>query len=272
MPSDEFDLAWLRAVDSDAYAVLSSAYDSEPENRPHRLPTLKRVHLRAALPERFPYTPHHNTLRGIAIIDQAAWRFLKAHGWLGAYPRHADDECFRHSYDWLRWRMTQRLPGYTGRYPFWFWALQHQGSLQRDYEATAWYKNRSAFVVLWLTVSREFALLSDFQHWHMVLNCNPPVPNICPDCGKFQCLDCRWTKQLGDRSFFPNPRNRKDNAKWQDLPPDRLLEISDGWDEIFDPSIWDRIEQIQAVTEFLRAEWVTDARLCFHEQLRRNRH
>lgn len=272
MPSDEFDLAWLRAVDPDAYAILSSAYDSEPEDRPHRLPAIKRARLRSALPERFPYTPHDDTLHGIAIIDLAAWRFLKTHGWLGAYPRHADDEVFRHSYDWLRWRMTKRLPNYTGRYPFWFWALRENEGLARDYEAKSSIKGAPAFVVLWVTIPRKLALLSDFQSWHMVLNCDPPVPNICPDCGKFQCLDCRWTNQLHDGSLFPNPKNRKDNAEWQDLPPDRLMEISEGWDAIFDETIWTRIDQIQAVTEFLHAEWVTDAWHCFHEQLRSNWH
>jgi hypothetical protein len=270
MPSDEFDCSWLRAVDPDAYAILNRAYENEPEDIPHRLPKLKRAHLRQALPERFPYTPHADTLRGIAIIDQAAWRFLKAHGWLGPYPRH--DLWDRHAYDWLRWRMTKRLPNYTGRYPFWFWALRESEGLARDYEARHFTKGRPAFVVLWLTIPREAALMSDFQHRHMVLNCDPPIPNICPDCGKFQCLDCRWEKQLYDDTFLPNPKGRKDNAEWQDLPAKRLLEISNGWDAIFDESIWDRIDQVQAVTEFLRAEWVTNAWLCFPEQLRRDWH
>jgi len=265
---DPYDLSWLRNVDRDAFELLTHAYDTPLPDRPATLPPLVERKEHVAVPRDFPYDPGAEIIPAITCIPRKAWKVLRQHGWLG--PDVAQiSEHYRHSYDWMRWRMAEKIPTYGGRYPIWFWAMDSNIGIAYHQDGTRY------TVMLQLAIPREFALLSDFDGWHAVLNTAPTYHILCPGCGERGCRNCetRGIETMMDaefRFFLPNCTRGDDvDESWQRISPTALRRItsgSNGWDTIFDQHHWidwtgTDVPRVQGVTEIIRAEWVTRASL-----------
>jgi hypothetical protein len=98
------------------------------------------------------------------------WERLQAEGGLWVDPSQpgfmegmADH---RGAYDWLREQMSLRVPGYTGRYPWWAYE-EPKPNLRRFRHQL---NPGARFVRLELAVPAEEVLLSGYSDWHFVLN------------------------------------------------------------------------------------------------------
>lgn len=97
-------------------------------------------------------------------------------GWLSgnhghAFDRHRDatdqtgDSGWSRPYDWMRQRMAERMPGFSGDYPVWAWLKRPSTR-----PSVWWQAAGEATVLISAIVPRQRILLSDFDDWHAVLN------------------------------------------------------------------------------------------------------
>ena len=126
---------------------------------------------------RFTSTSTH--LTAVTALSVTAWATLQRQGWVSPLADQVAPE-FRHEYDWMRWRMHARIPGYTGGYPMWFW-LNRAGIQGSFGEANQ--------VLVTARIPRAQVLVSDFEGWHAVLNSRVLHPAVCPVCTDPDCED-----------------------------------------------------------------------------------
>ncbi len=92
----------------------------------------------------------------------AAWEAALERGYLtGAGESHQDPELGMH-YGWMRERMRDRVPGFSGDMPVWAY-LARPNLRQREYSAEA----RTLVVA---DVPRARMLVSDYNRWNQALN------------------------------------------------------------------------------------------------------
>jgi hypothetical protein len=160
---------------------------------------------------------------------------LEAERVLYVDPVHVSRE-FRHAYDWMRAQMKRRIPGYSGRYPWWGWQsprpdLRQSGHLPRGIGG----------VCLELELDPAEMLLSDFDAWHVVLNRSYLALSEAEDEAWYQ----RFEASVPDRWAWPLPE------PWHSA-------ILTSWERIFDlealaaSDYWGGEHYIQAAFEALR--------------------
>ena len=71
---------------------------------------------------------------------------------------------FRRQYRWLRERMRERVEGYGGRPPIWYWLEKP------NMRGTSWGPGGVRVVRAALEIPAERVLVSDFDLWHVPLN------------------------------------------------------------------------------------------------------
>lgn len=112
------------------------------------------------------------------ICEVSLWEQLQREGVLYYDASLLDGEdCWtKTAYDWMRGQMTKRIRGYDGRYPWWAWHTV-DGKRKADLRCYVFrdWRPREESVRLALDVPDEEVLLSDYDHWHAVLNgsCKP---------------------------------------------------------------------------------------------------
>ena len=127
---------------------------------------------------RFTSTSTH--LTAVTALSVQAWATLQRQGWVSPLADQVAPE-FRHEYDWMRWRMHARIPGYTGGYPMWFWLNRAgiQGSFgeANQVHVTAEDPPRRGS---WSATSRAGTRCSTREFLH---------PAVCPVCTDPDCED-----------------------------------------------------------------------------------
>jgi hypothetical protein len=119
-----------------------------------------------------PGTP----VRVWSVQHRDALRVARRIGWLSGNHGHAfgrycdamdqtDDPSPLNPYDWMRQRMAERMPGFSGDYPVWAW-LKRPSTRPSVWRRAA----GEATVLVSASVPRHRLLLSAFDDWHAVLN------------------------------------------------------------------------------------------------------
>jgi hypothetical protein len=102
------------------------------------------------------------------VQDAGAVRRARASGRLsggwGRCPWPEDDVAGRRAYAWMRARMAERVPGFSGAWPVWVWAKR-----------PSWRRPRPGHVLLSAVVPAARVLWSDYGLWHGPLNGGPLV-------------------------------------------------------------------------------------------------
>jgi hypothetical protein len=264
--------AWLAAHDPAAAAMLLSVADTVPTSPPTDaqgggplLPSARLVPVDQAVPAgRLGYRLDDDVLLCHTLIAADGYEQLRRTGRVGPDPAHvrASDVSgpeFASAYDWMRWQMYQRVPGYSGRYPVWVWARIRRYDLLSSVRHAA--RASSGEVLLTLRIPRERVLLTDFDAWHYVLNGGASPPLTCPGCGTVQCddLDCvdSWFDNWWDGWDRRIPRTGDgQRAPWWTWPPVLRAELFDSWQALFTPP---RRLAVQGCVELIETEWVRDA-------------
>lgn len=111
------------------------------------------------------------------LVDEEVWETLQRAEFLYANPQHSaeDDAWFTDcagAYDWMRVQMHKRIAGYGGRYPWWAWHTVYGRRKVdlRDRNFFHWKGAHDYRLRLELNVPDGEVLLSDYDHWHAVLN------------------------------------------------------------------------------------------------------
>lgn len=107
------------------------------------------------------------------IQHRAAYEKMLRTGVLRADPTHIDED-FHRAYVWMAEQMEKRVgkPPERGMFPLWAW-YQWEGKRKRPDMRThgrGWGEAGTPLVLLTLDVPEKLVLLSDFDHWHVVLN------------------------------------------------------------------------------------------------------
>lgn len=107
------------------------------------------------------------TVRLWTVQTPDIWERLQREGELDSDPDWVCPE-YRSAFDWMRNQMARRVPGYTGRYPWWAFAQPKPSLRQGGFPG-----RRGAGLLrvrLELAVPAEQVLLSNFDAWNAVLN------------------------------------------------------------------------------------------------------
>ena len=107
------------------------------------------------------------------IQHRAAYERMLQTGILRANPAYMDED-FRRAYVWMAEQMKKRVgkPPEGVVFPLWAW-YQWEGRRKRPDMRThgrGWGEAGTPLVLLTIDVPESFVLLSDFDHWHIVLN------------------------------------------------------------------------------------------------------
>ena len=147
---------------------------------------------------------------------------------------------FRPAYQWLMGQMNQRIPGYNGAFPIWFWY-----SPKPDLRRSGYWAGGQRGLRIELEVPFAKILLSDFNTWHCVLN--------------------RWHLSISSRESRKWDRKTNGfnhfNAK---LPAPYEDELQSTWERIFDLSLirraklWGAAGRIQGVVDRVLLSEVRD--------------
>jgi hypothetical protein len=181
------------------------------------------------------------TIRVWSIQHADCWELFQKQGFLRADGRRVSRH-FLPAYRWLMEQMRERLPGYTGGFPVWFWSSPKPDLRQHGHLAPGVHGVR-----IELELPRERALLLDFETWHCVLN--------------------RWHLSRSWRESADWDRRTKGFDRCRaTLPPPFEQELRTTWERIFDfellrrTRIWGPIKQIQGVTGYVRLDEVRSVR------------
>jgi hypothetical protein len=194
----------------------------------------------------FMFSPEQHfasrVVRVWSIQNAGCWDLFQNQGFLRADARRIPRN-FRPAYQWLIAQMHQRIPGYSGGAPVWFWHspkpdLRKRGHLPSGVQG----------VRIELELPFERVLLLDFEAWHCVLN--------------------RWHLSRSWRESREWDRKTKDfGPNWNPLPPPLGAELQSTWQRVFDfdllkrAKMWGPIDRIQGVTEYVRLEEVRSVSL-----------
>ncbi len=112
--------------------------------------------------------PGDALVRLYSYQGQAGWDRAEALGYWSGNPEtiHEDGEQgWGPAYDWMRERMAERVPDFSGDYPMWGWTKRPSTKPKpRKYRGT------SDAIRLTVLVPRERIVFSDYDAWHSVLN------------------------------------------------------------------------------------------------------
>ncbi|MES2497564.1 MAG: DUF3841 domain-containing protein [Pseudomonadota bacterium] len=124
-------------------------------------------HLPIARARRLLTLPPSALVRLYSYQGQSAWDLAKARGyWTGSDPALEDGEMgWGPAYSWMRSRMAERVPGFTGDFPMWAWMKRPSAKAK-----AIKYHGMSANVRLTVVVPRSRIVFSDYMAWHFVLN------------------------------------------------------------------------------------------------------
>jgi hypothetical protein len=171
-------------------------------------------------------------MRVWTIQRAGCWELFQKRGVLRGDGRRVCHH-FRPAYRWLMTQAHQRLPGYQGGFPIWFWH-----SPKPDLRHSAHVPRGERGVRIEIEIPRDRMLLSDFNTWHCVLN--------------------RWHLSRSWRESRDWDRRVKGYDQFiGPLPPLLEAELQATWDRVFDfdllrrARIWGPIDQIQGVTEYV---------------------
>ncbi|MBL8209865.1 MAG: DUF3841 domain-containing protein [Bryobacterales bacterium] len=165
------------------------------------------------------------TLRVWTIQRSGWWQLLQHRGILGGDGERTWPE-MRAPYQWMMGQMKQRISGYGGGWPIWFWHTP-----KPDLRRSAHLPKGTRGVRLELEIPACRALLSDFESWHCVLN--------------------NGYLALSEDSDIDNPTQQQKEASWS-----RVFDL----DALKASGYWGPIDRIQGVTEYVRLDEVRSAR------------
>ncbi len=178
-----------------------------------------------------------SAVRGWSIQNAGCWELFQKRGFLRADARRIP-RYFRPAYRWLIDQMRQRVPGYSGGVPVWFWH-----SPKPDLRKSGHLPSGMPGARIELELPRERVLLLDFETWHCVLN-------HWHLSGSWR-ESREWDRKT--KGFGPN---------WNPLPSPLEAELQSTWQRVFDfgllkrARLWGPIDRIQGVTEYVRLEEV----------------
>jgi hypothetical protein len=185
--------------------------------------------------------PAPGTIRVWSIQQAECWEVFQKRGVLWADGRRVLRH-FRPAYRWLTSQMRERVPGYAGGLPVWFWCTPRPDLRKRGHLPSG-----VRGVRIELELPRERALLLDFETWHCVLN--------------------RWHLSSSWRESRDWDRKTKSLDLFRaPLPPLLEQELQATWERVFDfhllrrAKMWGPIDKIQGVTEYVRLEEVKSVR------------
>jgi hypothetical protein len=99
---------------------------------------------------------------------QVAWDAAEKLGyWTGTLDHHVGDGDFGWgpAYEWMRQRMAERVPDFSGDYPMWGW-IKRPSTKPKPRK----YRGTSDNIRLTVQVPRSRIVFSDYDAWHAVLN------------------------------------------------------------------------------------------------------
>jgi hypothetical protein len=115
--------------------------------------------------------PPEALIRVYSYQGQKAWDAAEARGyWTGPSDALGNDDHtreFRVAYDWMREKMAERVPNYSGDYPMWAW-LKRPSTKPK----LARYMGTSGTIRLTALIPRSRILFSNYDTYHSVLNVN----------------------------------------------------------------------------------------------------
>lgn len=152
--------------------------------------------------------PPDRKVRVYTFQDVAALEAAEARGyWTGDKEYVEDDFDREHGctwlprYDWMRTKMAEHIPGYTGDYPMWAYLTRP------NYRQVPYY--RDDVVVIVADIPRGRMLISDYDFWHLPLNNDY----------------CTWTEEEDERLTALGL-----NVRGAPVTPEMMAT----WDRIFD--------------------------------------
>lgn len=114
----------------------------------------------------FMSLPGEALVRLYSFQKPEAWTAAEERGYWTGVPEAVDEDAgFRFAYDWMRVRMYDRIPGYSGDLPMWAWTKRHSSKPKHVKESA-----QTGMIRLTVMVPRSRILISDFERWHYVLN------------------------------------------------------------------------------------------------------
>jgi len=194
------------------------------------------------------------TVRLWTIQPVEFWEASKEKGVLRSDGRRlAHGQDFRYPYRWLREQMKQRVPGYGGRPPLWFWLEKP------DMRKTCWSEGGLGVIRLEVEVPEERVLVSDFLLWHTPLNGGYLGTSEADDDAFYREAERRLGRKharVGDEDF-PEDLKKRVLASWERIFPYRWRELEglDWFGEI--PGLLQACAEEIRVEEVVRAEEFT---------------
>ncbi len=113
-----------------------------------------------ALPPEYP-------IRLYSYQGEEAWSHAEKVGHWSGNSQHieGDDHDWARPYQWMRDRMAERVPSFSGDYPMWGW-IKRPSTKPKPRR----YRGTSEKIRLTVVVPRSRVLFSDYDTWHSVLN------------------------------------------------------------------------------------------------------
>lgn len=164
-----------------------------------------------------------NKIKAYTIQPLAFWEALQRDGVAYADGRRVIFKHFYKPYKWMRQQLRKKVPKAKG-YPIWFWVKPKQDlrKIRSHYG-----KKGQKMVVIHFEIDSSLCLLSDFEHWHAVLN---------------------------DSYLFLNDKEERIYDNLTNLPKKQQNQlIKKSWQKIFNTK---KSDYIQGVTEYLSLNWV----------------
>ena len=99
-------------------------------------------------------------IRVYSYQDPGAWQAAQQRGYLTGSHGHPNDVSWDFPYEWMRQRMAERIPDFTGDLPVWAWPKRQNGKK----------RTRDPYVRITALVPRRRILASCYDLWHHPLN------------------------------------------------------------------------------------------------------
>lgn len=181
-------------------------------------------------------------MRLAMVVEKARFETMRSTGILLPDSSRISDESFRHAYEWIAARMTERLPSPAGEaWPLWAWAWYDGFDVSPPHERV------DGHVVVEIEKDPGEVLLSEFHSWHHALN-NWYLPD-----GR---VDDQGESEMD--SFYADLEARGLEGWSARYPDDVQTRVEDSWDRTFD--VREDDEVVQAVFFSLSIEEVVSVR------------
>lgn len=164
-------------------------------------------------------------IKAYTIQPLAFWEALQRDQEAIADGRRVIFKQFYEPYAWMREQLKKKVSSAKGAYPIWFWVKPTSDLRKIRFQ---YGRKGQKMVVIHFEIPSSECLLSDFDHWHAVLN----------------------------RSYlFLNDKEEKIYDNLTKLPKSKQNQlIKESWQKIFNTK---KSDYIQGVTESLSLNWVT---------------